>query len=173
MTRTGCAWIADTARVLGRVTLGRDVNLWYGVVVRGDVAPITIGDATNVQDGSVLHCDTDAPLVVGPGVSVGHAAVVHCASVGEGSLIGIGARVLAGAKIGRGCLVAAGAVVPPGLVVPDGMCVMGVPGRVVRKVSERERAYLLEIPPHYVGLARRHAEHRDAPDVRPWDGGAG
>ena len=89
MYRVGRVWIADTARVVGRVTLGRDANLWYGVVVRGDVAPIEIGAGTNVQDGSVLHCDTDEPLVIGENVSIGHAAVVHCSSVADGALIGI------------------------------------------------------------------------------------
>lgn len=168
--RVGEVYIADTARVMGRVTLGRDVNLWYGVVVRGDVAPITIGEATNVQDGSILHCERDEPLVVGPNVTVGHEAVVHCASVGEGSLIGIGARVLAGAVIGKGCLVAAGAVVPPRMVVPDGMCVMGLPARVVRAVNAKERKYLAEVPPGYVLLARHHADDPDAPDVRPYRG---
>jgi carbonic anhydrase/acetyltransferase-like protein (isoleucine patch superfamily) len=157
LRRVGDAWIADTARVLGRVTLGRDVSVWYGTVIRGDVAAIEVGDATNVQDLTVLHCDTDEPLVIGPNVSIGHAAVVHCASVGEGTLIGIGARVLAGARIGKGCLVAAGALVPPGLVVPDGMVVMGLPGRIVRKVSAKERAYLAEVPPGYAALAKRHA----------------
>jgi carbonic anhydrase/acetyltransferase-like protein (isoleucine patch superfamily) len=170
--RVAHAWIADSASVTGRVTLGRDVNLWYGVIVRGDVAAIEIGDRTNVQDGSILHCDADVPLVIAADVSIGHAAVVHCTSVGEGSLIGIGARVLAGARIGRGCIVAAGAVVPPRMVVPDGMCVMGLPARVVRPVTDAERKYVAAIPPHYVRLARHHAEHPDAPDVRPWTGDA-
>lgn len=169
---TGGAFLADTARVLGRVTLGRDVSIWYGTVVRGDVAPIEIGEATNVQDLSLLHCDTDQPLVVGPNVSIGHHVVVHCAEVGEGALIGIGARVLAGARVGKGALVAAGAVVPPRMVVPDGMVAMGLPARVVRAVSDAERAYLLSVPPHYVGLARHHVAHPDAPDVRAWDGNA-
>lgn len=157
IVRVGKAYVADTARVIGDVTLGEDVSVWYGAVVRGDVAPISIGDGTNVQDGSILHCDTDRPLVVGAQVTIGHAAVVHCAEVGEGSLIGIAARVLAGARIGKGCLVAAGALVPPGLIVPDGMVVMGLPGRIVRKVSEKERAYLVEVPPGYAALAKRHA----------------
>jgi len=168
IVRVGAAYLADTARVLGRVTLGRDVNVWYGVVIRGDVAPISIGDGTNVQDDSVLHCDTEEPLVVGAHVTIGHSVVVHCREVGEGSLVGIGSRVLAGARIGKGCLVAAGAVVPPGMVVPDGQCVMGVPGRIVRAVSEKERKYLAEVPPGYVDLARRHADHPDADDIRPW-----
>lgn len=168
--RAGTAFVADTARVLGDVTLARDVSVWYGTVIRGDVAPISVGDATNVQDLTMLHCDTDVPLVIGPNVTIGHSAVVHCAEVGEGSLIGIGARVLAGARIGKGCIVAAGAVVPPRMVVPDGHVVMGLPGKVVRAVSESERAYIAAIPPHYADLARHHADHPDAADVRPYTG---
>jgi carbonic anhydrase/acetyltransferase-like protein (isoleucine patch superfamily) len=168
--RVGPAFIADTARVLGDVSLGRDVSIWYGTVVRGDVAPITVGDATNVQDLTMLHCDTDEPLVIGANVSIGHSAVVHCAEVGEGSLIGIGAKVLAGARVGKGCIVAAGAVVPPRMVVPDGWVVMGLPAKVVRAVSASEKAYILAIPPHYVDVARHHADHPDAPDVRPFTG---
>lgn len=170
MRRVGEAYVADTARVMGQVTLGRDVSLWYGVVVRGDIAAISVGEATNVQDGSILHCDTGEPLVVGAQVSIGHAAVVHCASVGDGTLIGIASRVLAGARVGRGCLVAAGAVVPPRMVVPDGMVVMGVPGKVVRRLSDKERAYVAAIPPEYVALARHHVEHPDAANVRAWTG---
>lgn len=166
MRRVGSAYIADTARAMGDVRLGADVSLWYGVVVRGDIAPITIGEASNIQDGSILHCDTDVPLTLGANVTVGHAAVVHCVEVGEGSLVAIGARVLAGARIGKGCLVAAGCVVPPNLVVPDGMVVMGVPGRIVRAVSEKERKYLAEVPPHYVKLARKHCDEPEAREIR-------
>lgn len=170
VARISNAWIADTARVVGDVRLGDDANVWYGVVIRGDVAPITVGARVNVQDLSMLHCDADEPLVVGDDVSIGHCAVVHCSSVGDGTLIGIGAKVLAGARIGRGCIVAAGAVVPPRMVVPDGTMVMGVPAKVVRPVTDAERAYLAMIPPHYVKLARRHADHPDDPIVRPWSG---
>lgn len=165
IVRKGGAYVADTARVVGDVTLGKDVSVWYGAVIRGDVAPITVGAGTNVQDGAILHCDTGRPLRIGANVTIGHAAVVHCEEIGDGSLIGIAARVLAGARVGKGCLVAAGAVVPPGLVVPDGMVVMGLPGRIVRAVSTKERAYLAEVPPGYAALAKRHAD--GLPGVAP------
>ncbi len=162
-------YIADTARVLGEVEIGRDTNVWYGAVIRGDVGRIQIGEATNLQDGVIVHCDEGIPNVIGSRVSIGHGAIVHCEGVGDGSLVGIGARILANARVGRGCLVAAGAVVPPGLQVPDGMVVMGVPARIVRPVTDEERAYLRDVPGRYVLLARLHHEETQDPRVRPWD----
>lgn len=159
------AYIADTARVVGDVRLGRDVNIWYGAAIRGDVAPIVIGEATNVQDNAVIHCDHRYANVIGREVIIGHGAIVHGESVGDGTLIGMGAVVLGHTKIGRGCLIAAGAVVPPGLEVPDGMVVVGVPGKIVRAVNDADRAYLAKLPQHYVRLARRHAEHPESPVV--------
>ncbi len=153
----GSVYIADTARVVGEVELGEGVNLWYGAVIRGDVAPVSIGTGTNIQDAAVVHCDSDVPNVIEANVSVGHGAIVHGKRVGEGTLIGMGATVLGQTVIGRGCLVAAGALVPPGLEVPDGHVVMGVPGRVVRPINDKERAYLAWLAPHYVELARLHA----------------
>ena len=153
----GSVYLADTARVVGEVELGEGVNLWYGAVIRGDVAPVSIGTGTNIQDAAVVHCDSDVPNVIEANVSVGHGAIVHGKRVGEGTLIGMGATVLGQTVIGRGCLVAAGALVPPGLEVPDGHVVMGVPGRVVRPINDKERAYLAWLAPHYVELARLHA----------------
>jgi carbonic anhydrase/acetyltransferase-like protein (isoleucine patch superfamily) len=161
------AYIADTARVVGEVDLGEDANLWYGVAVRGDVGRVTIGARTNLQDNVVVHCDDDIPNVIGSDVTVGHGAIVHGASVGDGSLIAIGARLLTNTQIGKRCLVAAGSVVPPGLVVPDDSVVMGVPGRIIRRTNETERAYLRDVPPRYVALARMHAAG-EGPLVRPW-----
>ena len=158
----------DTARVFGEVDLGTDKNLWCGAAVRGDVARVTIGARCNLQDGVVVHCDDDVPLIIGDDVSMGHGAIVHCMSVGSGSLIAIGARVLAGCEIGKGCLVAAGTVVPPRTIVPDGMVVMGLPGRIIRPVTEEEAAYLEMIPGRYVNLARRHHEQPDHPTTRPF-----
>lgn len=167
MQQIADAFVADTARVIGDVTLGEGVSVWYGTVVRGDVAPITIGAMTNLQDGTIVHCDDGIPNVIGERVSVGHAAVIHGVEVGDGSLIGIGAKLLAGSRIGKRCLVAAGCVVPPGLVVPDDHVVMGVPGRVVRETRPSERRYLAEIPPRYRSLAELHANGED-PRVQPW-----
>jgi len=165
MRETDGRYIADTARVIGDVRLGRDVSVWYGVVIRGDVAPVVIGEGTNVQDNAVLHCDHRYANVIGRRVTIGHGAIVHGESVGDHSLIGMGAVVLSRTKIGRGCLIAAGAVVPPGLEVPDGSVVMGVPGKIVRGVSDEDRAYLDKLPSHYVALAGRHAANPQSPAI--------
>jgi len=153
----GDVYLADTARVTGKVDLGAGVSVWYGAAVRGDVADITIGAGSNVQDNATVHCDSGKPNAIGADVSIGHNAVVHGRSVGDGTLIGMGAIVMGETVIGRGCLIAAGALVPPGLEVPDGHVVMGVPGRVVRGVTDEERAYLKWLAPHYAELAQRYA----------------
>lgn len=161
-------FIADTARVLGEVTLGWDTSIWYGAVLRGDVAAITLGEGCNVQDNAVLHCDFGKPLTIGNRVTIGHGAVVHGVEVGDGCLIGIHATVLGGSRLGARCLVAAGAVVTPGLVVPDDSVVMGVPGKVVRPTNDKEREYLAWLAPHYVRLAQRHVSEPESSSIRPF-----
>mgnify|MGYP000849088928 CR=1 FL=1 len=156
--RPGNYFQAFTATITGDVTIGELSSFWFNAVVRGDVAPVTIGRRVNVQDGCVVHCDSGVPNVIEDDVTIGHGAIVHGAFVGAGSLIGMGATVLGGTKIGRGCLVAAGAVVPPGLEVPDGMAVMGVPGKIVRPVRDNEREYMRWLTEHYVELARKYVE---------------
>lgn len=168
--RVDDVYLADTARVVGEVALGRDVSVWYGAVIRGDVAPVSIGAGTNIQDNAVVHCDTDEPNALGANVVVGHGAIVHGKAVGDGTLIGMGATVLGGTVIGSRCLIAAGALVPPGMVVPDGHVVMGVPGKIARPLNEKEQAYLDWLAPHYVELARLHVQQPDSPRVRPWAG---
>ena len=163
--KSGECFIADTARVVGDVRLGSNVSVWYGAVVRGDVAPVVIGSDTNVQDNAVIHCDHRYANVIGERVTIGHGAIVHGEWIGDGALIGMGAVVLGRSRIGHGCLVAAGAVVPPGLHVPDGMVVMGVPGKVVRAVSEADRVYQEKLPGHYVRLARHHSDSAGAPAI--------
>lgn len=134
------AWIADTATVRGNVTLGEDVSVWFAAVLRGDEAPITIGDRTNIQDGAVLHVSAGFPCVVGREVTIGHGAVVHGCTVEDGALIGIRATVLDGAVIGEGAVVGAGAVVPPGMHVPPGMLALGVPAKVVGPLTDAQRS---------------------------------
>ena len=170
MHRIDNAYLADTARVRGEVTLGEDVNLWDGVCIRGDVAPVSIGERTNVQDNAVIHCDAGIPNRIGRDVTIGHAAVVHGAEVGDGTLIGMGAVVLGKTRIGKNCLIAAGALVPPGMEVPDGMVVMGVPGKIARETSDDEKKYAAHLPPHYVNLARLHHESPDDPRTLVWRG---
>ena len=154
-------YLADSARVMGDVKIGAGSSVWFGSVVRGDCAPITIGEMVNIQDGCVVHCDDDVPNVIGPRVTLGHGVVAHGVEIGDGSLVGIGATLLAGSKIGRGCLVAARAVVPPNFVVPDGMVVMGLPARVVRATTDAEKRYLAEVPERYLALAKLHHERPD------------
>ncbi|MCK4872063.1 MAG: gamma carbonic anhydrase family protein [Phycisphaerales bacterium] len=166
-------FIADTARVIGQVTLGRGVSILYAAVIRGDVAPITIGDETNVQDHVMIHADTDEPNVIGKRVSIGHGAVVHGREVGDGSLIGIHATVLNGVRIGKRCIIAAGAVVPPNMVIPDDSMVMGIPGRVVRETTDKEREYLSHVWRHYVEHGAAAAHNPDGAWFRPWNGPAG
>jgi carbonic anhydrase/acetyltransferase-like protein (isoleucine patch superfamily) len=152
----GGYFVAHNATIVGDVAVGELSSLWFNAVVRGDVAPVTIGRRVNVQDGVVVHCDTDVPNVIEDDVTIGHGAIVHGTFVGQGSLIGMGSTVLSRTRIGRECLVAAGAVVPPGLVVPDRMLVMGVPGKVVRAVGEKDLQYMRWLTGHYVELAQEY-----------------
>jgi carbonic anhydrase/acetyltransferase-like protein (isoleucine patch superfamily) len=165
---TDGVYLADTARLLGEVTVAEAVNLWYGAVVRGDVAPITLGPQTNVQDNAVIHCDSGVANEIGARVTIGHGAVVHGRSVGDDTLIGMHATVLGGSVVGNHCLIAAGALVPPNLEVPDGMLVRGVPGKIARPITDEERVYLDWLAPHYVKLAQHHIESPNDPTVRAW-----
>lgn len=151
-------YVAPTAIITGDVTCGLEVNVWYGAVIRGDVAPITLMDHVNVQDNAVIHCDYGVPNVIETGVVVGHAAVLHGKRVGAHTLVGIGARLLSGSDVGEGCIVAAGALVPPGMVVPPRSLVMGVPGRVVRSVTDQELAATQDNNARYRALARKYSE---------------
>ncbi|MEM1107215.1 MAG: gamma carbonic anhydrase family protein [Planctomycetota bacterium] len=166
------AYLADTARVTGEVTLGEGVSVWPSAVIRGDVAPVVIGEGTNIQDNATVHCDSGKPNTIGDNVTIGHNAVVHGQSIGDGSLIGMHATVLGRTHIGQRCLVAAGALVPPGLEVPDDHVVMGVPGRVVRETNDKEKEYLAWLAEHYVKLAQRYYESPNDPKLRPYGTGA-
>ncbi|MEC9475686.1 MAG: gamma carbonic anhydrase family protein [Planctomycetota bacterium] len=131
---------AGSATIVGDVRIGKGSGIWYGAVLRGDDAPIVVGERVNVQDLAVLHADPDKPLVIGDDVTIGHGAIVHCRSIGSGSLIGMGSVLLEDVEVGTGSLVAAGAVVAPGTNIPDRSLVVGVPGRVVREVTREELA---------------------------------
>jgi carbonic anhydrase/acetyltransferase-like protein (isoleucine patch superfamily) len=150
-------YVAPTAYIGGDVSLGDGCTVMHHVAIRGDVAPIRIGQSVNIQDGAVLHCNKGVPLEIGDEVTVGHRAVVHGKHVGSGTLIGIGAVVLDNADVGAGCIVAPGAVVTPGMQVPDGMVVMGVPARVVREVGDADQTYLDRVVSGYRVLNERHA----------------
>jgi carbonic anhydrase/acetyltransferase-like protein (isoleucine patch superfamily) len=153
-------FIASTAAVMGDVTIGADSSVWYGAVLRGDMAPIVIGSQTNLQDGTVVHVDDDAPCRVGSRVGVGHRVILHGCTVEDDCLIGMGSVLLNEVHIGAGSVVAAGAVLPEGMRVPPRSLVMGVPARVMRAVDERLAARIAETWSHYVGQARAHREGR-------------
>lgn len=141
---------------MGDVTLGPRASVWYGTVVRGDMDRIVIGEATNLQDGTIVHVDAGRPALIGARVGVGHRAILHGCTVDDECLIGMGSVLLNGVHIGTGSVVAAGAVLREGMVVPPGSVVMGVPGRVVRPVDEGLRTRIRETWQHYVTEAARH-----------------
>jgi len=152
------AFIAPGAVVLGEVTLGRDSSIWYNTVVRGDMAPITIGEQTNIQDLSMVHVDEDMPCHIGSRVGVGHRAILHGCTVEDDCLIGMGAILLNRVRVGTGSVIGAGALLPEGLEIPPGSVVLGVPAKVVRPVDEELRQRTRETWEHYVAQAQRHRE---------------
>ncbi|WFG45571.1 gamma carbonic anhydrase family protein [Pseudonocardia alni] len=153
------AWVAPGAVLAGEVSVGPETGIWYTCVIRADLAPITLGARTNVQDGSVLHADPGSPATIGDGVTIGHRAVVHGCTVEDDVLIGMGAVLMNGVHVGAGSLIAAGAVLTQGTVVPPGSLVAGVPGKVRRELGEAERNSIPLSAAAYVHLL---GLHRDA-----------
>ncbi len=150
-------YISPTSYVCGDVTIGDGCSIMHHVCIRGDIAPIRIGSATNVQDGAVLHTRHGIPLDIAERVVIGHRAVVHCRSVGANALIGIGAIVLDEARVAAGSIVAAGAVVRPGTVVEPGTLVGGVPSKYLRDLTEDDHGEIARIVDSYVEMGRRYA----------------
>ncbi|QJC55944.1 Protein YrdA [Polaromonas vacuolata] len=150
------AWIAESAQVIGKVSLAENTSVWFGAVLRGDMDLISIGRNSNIQDGSVLHTDSGMPLTLGEGVTVGHQVMLHGCSIGDNSLIGIGAIVLNGAKIGKNCLVGAGSLVTEGKEFPDGSMIFGSPAKAVRQLTPEQIEGLKMSASHYVANANRY-----------------
>lgn len=134
------AFVAPNATLRGDISLAADSSVFYGAVLRGDTASITIGEGSNIQDNCVVHVDPGLPVTVGKNVTVGHGAILHGCTVGDETLIGMGAIVLNGAKIGKNCLIGAGALVTQNAVIPDGSMVVGSPAKVKRPLTEEEMA---------------------------------
>ena len=150
------AWVADSAQVMGHVTLAEDSSVWFGAVLRGDTETITVGKGSNIQDGSVLHADYGFPLSLGERVTVGHQVMLHGCTIGDETLIGIGATVLNGAKIGRNCLVGARALITEGKEFPDGSMIFGSPAKVVRTLTPEQIEGLRRSAEHYMENAQRY-----------------
>ncbi|HRK30244.1 MAG TPA: gamma carbonic anhydrase family protein [Tepidisphaeraceae bacterium] len=153
----GGVYLANNCTVLGDVVIGAESSVWFGAIVRGDVAKITIGRCANVQELVMIHCDSGVPNEIADDVTIGHSAIIHGRRIGRGSLIGMGAKLLGETVVGEHCLIGAGALLPPGMVVPDGSVVLGVPGKIVREVTEKDLTYMRWLPRHYATLAARHA----------------
>jgi len=150
------ALLLEGARVVGDVRLGKNVGIWFNSVLRGDMASITIGENTNVQDNAVIHTDKEIPTVIGKNVTIGHSAIVHAATVEDFALIGMHATVLNGATVEEGALVAAGTVVPPGKTVPRKSLAIGSPMKVIRKLSEVEIDANKANAKHYIDLLKAY-----------------
>ncbi len=148
-------WIAPDATLIGNVSLGRNVGIWFGVVIRGDNEPIAIGADSNVQEHTVMHTDPGFPLTIGQGCTIGHRATLHGCTIGDNSLIGMGAIVLNGARIGDNCLVGAGALVTEGKEFPDNSLIVGSPAKVVRMLDAKAVDGLRLSAAHYVANGRR------------------
>ncbi len=163
-------YVARNAVVTGDVALAAGVNVWFGTVIRGDLARITLGPRVNLQDHCVVHTDRGEPQVIEEGVVVGHRAVLHGRSVGRDTLVGMGAMLLSGCEVGAECLIAAGTLVTERRRIPARSVVMGVPGRVVREVTDEDLRRTQAIAAHYLELAQRYAHGSFPP---PWAGAPG
>ena len=158
-------YVATTAVVAGNVEFGPGVNVWFGAVIRGDLAKIAVGSRVNFQDGCIVHTDSDKPMTIGDGVVVGHGAILHGTSIGRDALIGMGAKLLGGSEVGDECLIAAGALVTEGCRIPPRSVVMGMPAKVVRTISEDELKRTQDICAHYLEMAQRYVRGAYPP---PW-----
>jgi len=159
VTTKGEHFVAPGAMVVGSVTLGERVSVWFNVVIRADNDQVHIGDGSNVQDGSILHVDPGFPIHVGNNVTVGHKVMLHGCSIGDGSLIGMNAVVLNGAQIGRECLIGANALVTEGMEIPDRSLVLGSPGKVIKPLDDKMLAMLGNAAKHYQDKIALYRDH--------------
>ena len=162
----GSVFVAESAIVVGDVTLGDDTNIWHYCVLRGDVGPIRIGKRVNIQDGALLHCKLNVALEIADDVSIAHQAIVHCRRIGRRTLIASRATLLDDCEICEDCIIAAGSLLPPRTKIPDGSVVMGSPGKVVRSIRPDERDYVQLVVDTYLQLSRQHVAG-DFPTVFP------
>lgn len=150
------AFIAESADVIGDVTIGRNSSVWYGSVLRGDEQAITIGKNTNIQDGSVVHIGWDTPTEIGNNVTIGHKAIIHGCKIGDNTLIGMGAIILNDAEIGEFTIIGAGSLVPQGKKIPSGVLALGSPAKVIRELTEAEKEDIVKSAVDYVQSANNH-----------------
>ncbi|MBC3888166.1 gamma carbonic anhydrase family protein [Acetobacterium paludosum] len=150
------AFIAKSADVVGKVTLGNYISIWFQTVIRGDVDTITIGDRTNIQDGTVVHVAPGYPTIIGNGVSIGHNAIIHGCEIGDNVLIGMGAIILNGAKIGDNSIVGAGSLVTQGKIYPPNSMILGSPAKRIRDLNEDEVQSIRDNAEEYLDTMKRY-----------------
>jgi len=150
------AFVHAKAVVIGNVTVGAKASIWPCAVLRGDIAPISVGEGTNIQDGAVVHVADRLPALIGQRVTVGHLAMIHACTIGDECLIGMHATILDGAVIGARCIIGAGALVTKGTIIPSGSMVLGSPAKVVRPLTAEEQASLPGWAEKYVKVAAHH-----------------
>ena len=143
------SWAAPNAVLIGKVELKKDSNIWFNATLRGDVEPITIGEGSNIQDGSVIHTDPGCPTIIGKNVTVGHLVMLHGCIIEDDCLIGIGSTILNKAKIGKNSIIGANALVTENKIIPERSLVLGSPGKIVREVTEEEKKAVWENTKHY------------------------
>jgi carbonic anhydrase/acetyltransferase-like protein (isoleucine patch superfamily) len=153
-------YVAPGAQIIGDVSIGKESSIWFNSVLRGDNAPMKIGEKVNIQDGCILHVDPEVPLTIADEVSVGHHVVLHGCTIGKGALIGMGATILNHVEVGEYALVAAGSLVPEGKRIPPRTLVMGAPAKVVRELTEKDYAMLTMTTHHYAEKARKYKEEK-------------
>jgi len=152
-------FVAGNATVIGNVTVGQQVGIWFGAVIRADKDRIEIGDRSNIQDNCVVHTSRGFPVIIGNDVSIGHGAILHGCTIGNRVLVGMGSIIINGANVGDGSIIGAGAVIPEGKVIPPDSVVMGVPGRVVRQTDPDQQQHILNNANSYIELAREYSHH--------------
>ena len=150
------SWVASNAVLIGKVILKKEANIWFNVVLRGDIEPITIGEGSNVQDGSVFHTDPGCPLTLGKSVTVGHMVMLHGCTIEDDCLIGIGSTILNKAKIGKNSIIGAHALITENKIIPERSLVLGSPGKVIRQVTDEEIEDIKENARHYVENFKRY-----------------
>ena len=144
------SWVASNSVIIGKVELKKDSNIWFNVTLRGDVEPITVGEGSNVQDGSVVHSDPGCPVIIGKNVTIGHLVMLHGCVIEDDCLIGIGSTILNKAKIGKNSIIGANALVTENKVIPERSLVLGSPGKIVRQVTDEEIKSIKENARDYV-----------------------
>ena len=150
------SWVASNSVIIGKVELKKDSNIWFNVTLRGDVEPITVGEGSNVQDGSVVHSDPGCPVIIGKNVTIGHLAMLHGCVIEDDCLIGIGSTILNKAKIGKNSIIGANALVTENKVIPERSLVLGSPGKIVRQVTDEEIKSIKENAEHYVANYKKY-----------------